>query len=304
MKQPNLMNRVAMNHNAAEGLSADAVHTSSVSGNSNLPNLIEETFQRIRKSDGTALIPFLTVGDPDIETTLEIIEHLEQAGADVLELGVPYSDPLADGPVIQRASSRALQQLITVRTCLDVASKARARGVKMPFVLFTYYNPVLQMGLDDFFAEASKNEISGLIIPDLPHEEAEEMRERADRVNIALIPLIAPTSIERIGRILDHGRGFVYCVSSLGVTGERASFHEGVDAFIRDVRSRTDLPVAVGFGISSREQVERFSELCDGVVVGSAIVRTIESLISDLMNADRREDALLQIREFVAELKV
>ncbi len=290
----NLIGRIALNPTAEGGLSAGASQT----------NAIEETFRRIGEQGGTALIPFLTVGDPDIETTLEIIEQLEAAGADVLELGVPYSDPLADGPVIQRASARALQQLISVRTCLGVAKQARERGVKMPFVLFTYYNPVLQTGLDTFFAEAAQHGISGLIIPDLPHEEAADVLERADRENLALIPLVAPTSSERIEKILHNGRGFVYCVSSLGVTGERASFHEGVDAFIRDVRSRTNLPVAVGFGISSREQVERFAELCDGVVVGSAIVRKIESLIPDLMNADKREDALLQIREFVAELKV
>ncbi|OWA37124.1 tryptophan synthase subunit alpha [Saccharibacillus sp. O16] len=292
--QQNLIGRIALNPTAEGGLSAGASQT----------NAIEETFRRIGEQGGTALIPFLTVGDPDIETTLEIIEQLEAAGADVLELGVPYSDPLADGPVIQRASARALQQLISVRTCLEVAQQARERGVKMPFVLFTYYNPVLQTGLDTFFDEAAAHGISGLIIPDLPHEESADVLERADRANLALIPLVAPTSSERIEKILRNGRGFVYCVSSLGVTGERASFHEGVDAFIRDVRSRTNLPVAVGFGISSREQVERFAQSCDGVVVGSAIVRKIESLIPNLMNADQREDALLQIRKFVAELKV
>ncbi|MDO3409616.1 tryptophan synthase subunit alpha [Saccharibacillus sp. CPCC 101409] len=292
-------NRTRMSHAAAGGLSAGG----SASGSGERADLLAETFRRIREQNGTALIPFLTVGDPDIETTIEIVQHLEAAGADVLELGVPYSDPLADGPVIQRASSRALQQLITVRTCLEVAQKARERGVTMPFVLFTYYNPVLQTGLESFFELAAEHGISGLIIPDLPHEEASEMLERADRANIALIPLVAPTSSERIEKILQNGRGFVYCVSSLGVTGERASFHEGVDAFIEDVKSRTTLPVAVGFGISSREQVLRFSERCDGVVVGSAIVRKIESCIPDLMNAAKRENALLQIREFVAELK-
>jgi len=302
--QPNAVRRTVMHPAAEGGGSAGTASASFAAPGDARPNLIDETFRRIGEQGGTALIPFLTVGDPDIETTLEIIERLEDAGADILELGVPYSDPLADGPVIQRASSRALQQLITVRTCLDVAKQSRERGVKMPFVLFTYYNPVLQMGLNEFFDQASAHGISGLIIPDVPYEESGELLERADQAGIALIPLVAPTSSERIERILNNGRGFVYCVSSLGVTGERASFHEGVDAFIRDVKSRTDLPVAVGFGISSREQVERFSELCDGVVVGSAIVRTIESLIPDLMNADKREDALLQIREFVAELKV
>lgn len=267
-------------------------------------NLMEQTFNRLREDGKTALIPFITVGDPDPDTTVEILIQLEQAGADIVELGVPYSDPLADGPVIQRASERALVHGITVEACLEVAQKARARGVTLPFVLFTYYNPVLQAGLETFFARLEQAGISGLIIPDLPFEESEEVLGLADDHHVMLVPLVAPTSNDRISMILSRARGFVYCVSSLGVTGERSDFHRNVDEFISMVKSKTELPVAVGFGISSGEQVRRFAGLCDGVVVGSAIVRKIEENVPLLRNPDSREQGLLQIRDFVAQLKI
>ncbi len=238
-------------------------------------NLIDQTFAALREQEKTALIPFLTVGDPDAATTIEIIRQLEEAGADMIELGVPYSDPLADGPVIQRASGRALRHGITITECIQVAEDARKAGIKLPFVLFTYYNPVFQMGLENFFELIGRKEISGLIIPDLPIEEDGELRAMAEAANIHLIPLVAPTSKERIARITGLARGFIYCVSSLGVTGVRSDFHSGIDTFLSDVRQSTELPIAIGFGISSREHVERFSKQCDGVVVGSAIVRKL-----------------------------
>ncbi|MBQ4898464.1 tryptophan synthase subunit alpha [Paenibacillus sp. Marseille-P2973] len=267
-------------------------------------NLMEKTFSDLKAKGETALIPFISVGDPDPETTVDIIVELERAGADVLELGVPYSDPLADGPVIQRASERALVRQITIESCIDTARKARERGVNMPFVLFTYYNPVLQTGLDRFFGLLQEAGISGLIIPDLPFEESEEVLRLADQANILLVPLVAPTSSSRISMILSRARGFVYCVSSLGVTGERSAFHQNVDEFIQSVRAQTKLPVAVGFGISNREQAERFAKICDGVVVGSAIVRKIEESLPLLENEATKEQGLLQIRDFVAQLKI
>ncbi|WP_028561281.1 tryptophan synthase subunit alpha [Paenibacillus pinihumi] len=266
-------------------------------------NLIDQTFAALREQEKTALIPFLTVGDPDAATTIEIIRQLEEAGADMIELGVPYSDPLADGPVIQRASGRALRHGITITECIQVAEDARKAGIKLPFVLFTYYNPVFQMGLENFFELIGRKEISGLIIPDLPIEEDGELRAMAEAANIHLIPLVAPTSKERIARITGLARGFIYCVSSLGVTGVRSDFHSGIDTFLSDVRQSTELPIAIGFGISSREHVERFSKQCDGVVVGSAIVRKIEDTLPLLQDAGRRKEGLEQIRQFVKELK-
>lgn len=266
-------------------------------------NRMDMAFQKLKVEGKTALIPFLTVGDPDLETTLAIINELEAAGADIVELGVPYSDPLADGPVIQRASARALRGEVHLRTCMETALKARQAGSNLPFIIFSYYNPILQMGLDMFFAELITHDISGLIIPDLPVEESGEMRRRSREAGVNLIPLVAPTSSERIEKIVSGASGFIYCVSSLGVTGERSSFHADVEDFIDSVRQATDLPVAVGFGISTGEQVARFSRICDGVVVGSAIVRKIEDVIPLLDNPATRKEGLLQIREFVAQLR-
>ncbi|MNW32639.1 Tryptophan synthase alpha chain [compost metagenome] len=266
-------------------------------------NLLDQTFETLKAEGKTALMPFITMGDPDPETTVEILLQLERAGADIVELGVPYSDPLADGPVIQRASERALVRQITIPKCLEIAQAARERGVKLPYVLFTYYNPVLQLGLESFFELVYDAGISGLIIPDLPYEESQEVLHLADQFNIKLIPLVAPTSRDRVARIVEYARGFIYCVSSVGVTGERASFHQSVDEFIKSVKEQTDLPVAVGFGISSHEQVSHFSEFCDGVVVGSAIVRKIEDTLPLLKDEATKEQGLLQIHDFVAQLK-
>lgn len=267
-------------------------------------NRIDQAFAKLKEANQTALIPFLTIGDPDIPTSIELIKHLELAGADMIELGVPYSDPLADGPVIQRASGRALgRHHITIMDCIHVAKEARQQGVNLPFILFTYYNPVLQMGLDRFFELLASNEISGIIIPDLPVEEDGEVRELSQRMNIHLIPLVAPTSKDRVQRIVNNAGGFIYCVSSLGVTGVRSTFHEGIELFIESVKQVTDLPIAVGFGISNNEQFHMFSKLCDGVVVGSAIVRKIEEELPNLDSPTTREGALLQIQDFVRQLK-
>ena len=266
-------------------------------------NLIDLTFERLRAEGRTALIPFITVGDPDIPTSVELIRELEAAGADIVELGVPYSDPLADGPVIQRASERALRNRISILDCIQAAEDARAAGMKLPFILFTYYNPVLQLGLDRFFRLVGDKGISGLIIPDLPIEEDAEVRTLAEAAGIHLIPLVAPTSEERINRIVSKARGFVYCVSSLGVTGVRNDFHAGIEEFLRAVKAASPVPVAIGFGISSREHVERFAREVDGVVVGSAIVRTIEDALPDLTDAGRRGDGLGKVRSFVETLR-
>lgn len=266
-------------------------------------NRIDQTFARLREEGQTALIPFITVGDPDTGATLDIIKQLERSGADMIELGVPYSDPLADGPVIQRASERALKNNITIAACIETAAKAREAGVELPFILFTYFNPVLQFGLEAFFELVKKKEISGLIIPDLPIEEDGEVRALAEANGIHLIPLVAPTSKDRIQRIAGMAKGFIYCVSSLGVTGVRSDFHAGIDEFLQTVRDASNIPVAIGFGISSREHVERFSEKCDGVVVGSAIVRQIESVLPLLENDAQRDAGLSQIGAFVKELK-
>jgi tryptophan synthase alpha chain len=233
------------------------------------------------------------------------MKTLEAAGADIIELGVPYSDPLADGPVIQRASMRALKHQVTILDCIRTAKQARLAGVQIPFVLFGYFNPILQLGLDTFFNLLNEHDIDGIIIPDLPVEEASEVATLARNHNIHLIPLIAPTSRDRISTIVDGASGFVYCVSSLGVTGMRSDFYAGIDQFLADVREATDLPIAVGFGISSKEQAIQLAPKCDGIVVGSAIVNKIESVIEQLTGeVQAQREALENIEQFVRQLKV
>jgi tryptophan synthase, alpha subunit len=266
-------------------------------------NRIDQKFAELKASGKKALIPFLTVGDPDLAATVDIIRTLEAAGADMVELGVPYSDPLADGPVIQRASARALTNAVTLRDCIRTAGAVREAGVEIPLILFTYYNPVLQFGLERFLREVTEHGISGLIIPDLPIEEDAEVRAMADAAGIHLIPLVAPTSRDRIERIAGKAKGFVYCVSSLGVTGERSEFHTEIESFLDTVRNAANVPIAVGFGISKREQVARFERHCDGVIVGSAIVRTIEEALPLLTDPATKERGLRQIYDFVAALK-
>ncbi|AFH62091.1 tryptophan synthase subunit alpha [Paenibacillus caseinilyticus] len=266
-------------------------------------NRIDAKFAALKEQDLTAFIPFLTIGDPDVRTSIDIIHELEKAGASMVELGVPYSDPLADGPVIQRSSMRALKaNRITILDVIGAAKTAREEGSELPFILFTYYNPVLQTGLDRIFPLLVESSISGLIIPDLPMEEDEEVRRLAEQHGIHLIPLVAPTSRERVERIASRASGFVYCVSSLGVTGTRTEFHTGIDEFLSTVKGATSLPIAIGFGISTPEQVARFSGVCDGIVVGSALVRTVEEALPLLSEPASRREGLLQIHDFVRTL--
>jgi len=261
-------------------------------------NAIDAAFARLKAEGRTALIPFLTIGDPDLDASLALIREMEAAGADMIELGVPYSDPLADGPVIQRASQRALRgKLTTILDVMVIARRAKEAGSKLPFILFTYYNPILQLGFDRFFDLAQANNISGMIVPDLPIEEDEEFRALAETHGLHLIPLVAPTSSQRVSRIAKKARGFVYCVSSLGVTGERATFASDT------VRSATDVPIAIGFGISNREQVARFESRCDGVIVGSAIVRKVEEQEEKLRDPATRDEGARAVGDFVRELK-
>jgi tryptophan synthase alpha chain len=261
---------------------------------------IHEAFQR---EQIPRLIPFIMAGDPDLESTVSLLRLLDQEGAAAVEVGFPFSDPLADGPVIQQAASRALGRGLTLRRLWEMISTARERGVRVPLILFSYYNPLLSYGLRQLAADARQAGFDGIIVPDLPVEESEGLRELCDQRGLALIPLVAPTSRERIGRIVSRARGFVYCVSSLGTTGRRDRFSRGVESFLEEVRSRSPVPTVVGFGISRGEHVRHFSRFADGVVVGSALVERIAFVSERLRRAEERPQALDEIRRFVRELK-
>ncbi|MFD1395028.1 tryptophan synthase subunit alpha [Kroppenstedtia eburnea] len=252
--------------------------------------------------DRLPLIPFITAGDPSLEVTLDMIRLLDEEKVTAIELGVPYSDPLADGPVIQSASERAVSQGVTLTRVLELARTAREMGVTTPLVLFSYYNPILRFGEEELVERARSSGLDGMIIPDLPWEEGRRFSRLAGEQGMDLIPLVAPTSRERIRRIVSDARGFVYCVSSLGTTGMRQHFSEGVEPFLDVVREYSPVPTAVGFGISRSEHVRHFLNHADGVVVGSALVRLIEAKGDRLRDSNRKEQAVAEIREFIRDL--
>jgi tryptophan synthase alpha chain len=235
-----------------------------------------------------ALMPYLMGGFPSIEESLAVGEACADAGADLVELGVPFSDPLADGPVIHAAATEALAAGATVDAVLGVCESLSAR---LPVVLMIYANPVLQHGAEAFVKRAAGAGAAGLIVPDLPHSEAGELRGACDSAGIALVPLVAPTTTdERLAAIAADARGFIYTVSLAGTTGERSELPPGLEETVRRVRSVATVPVAVGFGISTGEQARQVAELADGVIVGSRVVRAAG------------EGGAAAVREVVAEL--
>lgn len=237
---------------------------------------IGETFDELGRAGRTALMPYLTVGYPERRSVLDLIPALVEGGADLIELGVPFSDPLADGATIQAASQRALANGITLRECLGQAADLRSSGLEVPLVLMGYWNPVLQMGVKDFATRAVEAGIDGVIIPDLPPDEADAPQKALRKEGIDLIFLLAPTSGEERTRLVaERTSGFLYLVSLTGVTGERDELSPGLAEFVERVRPTTPLPLAVGFGISKPSQAAAVARLADGVIVGSALIRAI-----------------------------
>jgi tryptophan synthase alpha chain len=230
-----------------------------------------------------ALIAYVTVGYPSIEATLKTVPRLASSGADIVELGIPFSDPLADGITIQKASFQALQNGVTPETCLEVARQLRAK-TDVPLVFMTYYNPVFSYGLKEFVAECTKSGIDGLIIPDLPPEEGAELQAITQAAGFDLIYLLAPNSSEeRIRLVAERSRGFIYLVSVTGVTGAREDLPANLAAFVARVRKVASQPLCVGFGISTPEQARRVASLADGIIVGSRLIQLMaedESLTS------------------------
>ncbi len=238
---------------------------------------IEEAFARCRSGGRAAFIPYLTAGDPDLQTTGRLLHALAAAGADIVELGVPFSDPIADGPVNQRAAVRALAAGTTLSGLLDLVARERAE-LDVAIVLFSYYNPLYRYGLDRLAEQAAASGVDGILCVDLPPEAAaDEWLPTLSRHGLDPIFLIAPTSTkERIDRAASASRGFVYYVSRTGVTGERDQLTDTLARELKAVRRRSSLPVAVGFGISTADQARAAAALADGVVIGSALVRTVE----------------------------
>jgi tryptophan synthase alpha chain len=244
---------------------------------------IKTIFESKRK----VLIAYVTVGYPDIETTLKVVPLLIENGCDLIELGIPFSDPLADGVTIQNASHQALLNGVNVRVCFEVAGKLSAgswnnsikiKAGEIPLVFMTYYNPVLNYGLEKFFADCHHNGISGLIIPDLPPEEGSDLEKYAIRSKVDVIYLLAPNSTEdRIKLVAERSQGFIYLVSLTGVTGTRNIKQNGLEEFVKKVRNIASQPLSVGFGVSTAEEAAQIAKLSDGVIIGSRIIQIIES---------------------------
>ena len=243
--------------------------------------------------NGKAFIPFITCGDPDLETTAAVVRAAVNHGADLIELGIPFSDPTAEGPVIQGANLRALEGGVTTDKIFDMV-KALRRDVTVPMVFMTYANVVFSYGAEKFIKTCHEIGMDGLILPDLPFEEKEEFAPLCRRYGIDLISLIAPTSENRIAMIAKEAEGFLYIVSSLGVTGTRKEITTDLESMVRVVRENTDIPCAIGFGISTPEQARKMADMADGAIVGSAIVRLL---------ARHGRDAAAPIGDYVASMK-
>ncbi|MFQ5399128.1 MAG: tryptophan synthase subunit alpha [Anaerolineae bacterium] len=234
-------------------------------------------FHDAGQTQAAALMPYFTLGYPDRDASLAVIEAIAPH-SNLLELGVPFSDPLADGPTIQRSTQVSLENGTTTAACLEMVTQLRRRGVTTPALLMGYYNPILAYGQVRFVQDAAAAGADGFIVPDLPPEEAEEFRTLASNAGLALIYFLAPTSSpRRIEQVVARAQGFIYLVSVTGVTGARATMHEALAAFVSRVRSRTDLPLAVGFGISTPEQTAAVGRIADGVIVGSALINAVDA---------------------------
>ncbi|MGI6069610.1 MAG: tryptophan synthase subunit alpha [Blautia sp.] len=249
---------------------------------------IQDAFQ-----DKKAFIPFVTGGDPDLDTTKELLIAMEKAGADLIEIGLPFSDPVAEGVVIQEANERALRAGCTTDRLFDMVKEAR-RTVTVPMVFLTYVNPIFTYGKEKFMARCVECGIQGLIVPDLPYEEKEELSGICEQYGVDLISLVAPTSKERIAMIVREARGFLYVVSSLGVTGVRKEITTDIGQMVELIRKYTDIPCAVGFGISTPQQAAKMVAVSDGAIVGSAIVRLV---------AEHGRDSVPVVADFVKKMK-
>ena len=251
-------------------------------------NKIRQAFE-----NGKAFIPFVTCGDPDLETTAAVVRAAAENGADLIELGIPFSDPTAEGPVIQGANIRALKGGVNTDKVFDLVRELR-KDIDVPLVFMTYANVVFSYGAERFIKTCSETGIDGIILPDIPFEEKDEFLPVCHKYDVALISLIAPTSKNRVGMIAKEAEGFIYLVSSLGVTGVRSEIKTDLSSIVSVIRENTDIPVAVGFGISSPQQAHDMAEISDGAIVGSAVVKLIEKY---------GKDAPKYVGEYIKDMK-
>jgi tryptophan synthase alpha chain len=257
---------------------------------------LSDRFARLRAAGERALVPFITAGDPDLATTAELVIAMADAGADAIELGVPFSDPIADGPTIQRASERALAAGTTLRRILALVKQLRPQ-VEVPLLLMGYANPFYALGPEGFAQEAAAAGVDGVICPDLPPEEGADLYGALEKAGVDAVLLAAPTTTpQRLALLVERTRGFLYCVSLTGVTGARSAVAQGVEASVRAAKALRDVPVCVGFGVSTPAHAAEIGRYADGVVVGGAMVDRIE-------RAKSRDAAVTDVARFVAELK-
>ena len=256
-------------------------------------NRINAKFEELKQKNKKALITFVTSGDAGYETTEKAVYALEKAGADIIELGVPFSDPIAEGPVIQAASERSIKSGTTLLGIFEMVKRIR-KNTDMPLILMMYLNSIYGFGTEKFFNLCKECGIDGVIVPDMPYEEKDEIQDFADNAGVINISMIAPTSHDRIGMIAKCAKGFIYCVSSTGVTGMRSNFATDFDDFMGHIKKCAKIPCAIGFGISSPEQAKKMAAYADGVIVGSAIVKIV---------AEKRENCPDSIYEFVSSLR-
>ncbi len=237
---------------------------------------IREAFENAKSEGRIALAPYVTAGFPELGLTTEIVRSIVDAGADVVELGVPFSDPLGEGPTIQASSHRALTNGVTPETCIEIARDIRAAGITVPLIFMGYYNNILSFGLDEYCTSLSSAGVDGIICADLPAAEAGPLQDACDSAGLSLIPLIALTSTDKaIEHACKRAAGFIYCISVLGVTGARATMSDRVEGLANKVRGYTDLPVVIGFGISTADHVAEVANFADGVAVGSALINAL-----------------------------
>lgn len=239
---------------------------------------IQAVFEAAKREERAAFMPYHAMGYPDRQRSLDVVAALADVGADLFEIGIPFSDPLADGPTVQEATYTALTQGTTVADCMAMMRELRSRGVDQPFCAMTYYNPILAYGEERFVADAVAAGVDGLIVPDLPPGEADLLEDACRKAGLATIYMLAPTSTEeRIKLVASHATGFIYLVSVTGITGARSELPPNLVSFVERVRQQTDLPLAIGFGISNGEQASRVAEIANGVIVGSALVKVAGS---------------------------